>query len=308
MAIYDKIGTELSSVYDGSGTELDYAYNSGGTQIYSKVTPPPPPPPPPPVYEVGLNLLNSSYPGINSPQGMATYGGYIFQFFSNVNTMNIYRMDDYSSVNSIPCTVIGHGNSLQFGKVVQANGFPLLYCSGYRCIYVVSIDLNSVSLVDTITLPDATGNASTNSVIDFDNGFIYVVGYTASSIYDGTGNYIISKLSLNTPSTILDTWQYSYLGVTQGVVWDGTHIVVNCNTYNGQYVKFHFINPTTREIDKTEQFTKEYQSPLDSEYQGFSFEETYYLVSKWVYKDHPDSRSLYYEFYSYVPDWGEDES
>lgn len=303
MAVYNNIGTELNDVFSGAGVSLDNAYDSDGVLIYTKGTPPTPPTP---VYPVGLTLLNSTYPCVKSPQGMATYGDYIFQFYSDVNRMYIYRKDDYSLVNYMSCTFIGHGNSLQFGKVVQANGFPLLYCSGYRCIYVVSIDLNSISLVDTITLPDATGNASTNSVIDFDNGFIYVVGYTASSIYDGTGNYIISKLSLNTPSTILDTWQYAYLGVTQGLVWDGTHIVVNCNTYNGRYVKFHFINPSTKALDKTEQFEKEW-SPLTSEYQGFSFEQSYYLVSKWVYKDVPSENTLYYEFYAYVPDWDDGE-
>lgn len=303
MPVYNNNGSLLDDVFGSAGNDLDYAYNSVGEQIYSKGIPPEPPTP---VYTIGLNLLHSSYPCINSPQGMATFGNYIFQFFSNVNEFHIYRLDDFTEVSSFSCTAIDHGNSLQFGKEVQSNGFPLLYCSAYMCIYVLSIDLNGFSLVNTIVLPTATSNASTNSVIDFDNDRIYVVGYTASSIYT-SGNYIISELDLNNPSTVITSWQHPYLGVTQGVVWDGEHIVVNCNTYNGQYVKFHFINPSTHNLDKTEQFAKEYQSQLDSEYQGFSFEETYYLVSKWVYKDYPSSRSLYYEFYSYVPDWDTEE-
>lgn len=309
MGVYNHIGTELSSVYGGGGSELDYAYNSGGTQIYSKVIPPPPPPP---VYEVGLNLLNSSYPCPQSPQGMATYGGYIFQYFSTVQKMNIYLMSDYSLVSSISCNVIGHGNNLQFGKVVQSSGFPLLYCSDSesadaRYIYVLSIDLISLSLVDTIVLPADVANFP-NGVIDFDNERIYTVGYTASSVYTTSGRNVVCVLDLNNPSTVIATWDYAYLGVMQGLVWDGEHIVLNCNTYNGNKVTFYFINPTTHDIDLEEQFDKEYQSPLDSEYQGFSFEQSYYLVSKWVYKNYPESRSRYLEYYSYVPDWGEDET
>lgn len=305
MAVYNYLGTELSDVFGSTGTSLDYAYDSIGTQVYSKGTPPTPPEPPTPVYPIGLDLLHSEYPGVNSPQGMATFGDYIFQFFSNVNRMYIYRKSDFSFVNYIPCTVIGHGNSIQFGKVVQSNGFPLLYCSNGQQIYVLSINLTTLSLVDTIVLPEGVGD---NSAIDFDNGIIYSIAYTASSIYDTSGNHKVSKISFNDPSVVIDSWQYGYIGVVQGVVWDGTHFVVNFNTYDRPYVKFCFINPSTQNIDKTEQFAKEYQSPLDSEYQGFSFEGDYYLVSKWVYKDHPDTRSLYYEFYSYVPDWGDEQS
>lgn len=311
MAVYDYIGTPLEAVFGAEGNELEYAYDASGVEVYSKGTPPTPPEPPepptPPIYPIGLDLLHSSYPGVNSPQGMATFGNYIFQFFSNVNEIHIYNKEDFSEINSIPCTVIGHGNSLQFGKAVQSNGFPYLYCSGGRNIYVLSIDLYRLSLVDTIVLSADVGNSG-NSVIDFDNEIIYSVAYTATSIYDTTGKHRVSALSLNNPSTVITSWEYNYLGVIQGVVWDGHHIVVNCNTYNGQYVKFHFINPSTQILDKTEQFAKEYQAPLDSEYQGFSFEETYYLVSKWVYKDYPNARSLYYEFYSYVPDWGDEQS
>lgn len=299
MAVYNNIGTELGDVFNSLGTSLDYAYDSSGTQVYSKGTPTPPEPP---VYPVGLGLLHSSYPGINSPQGMATFGNYIFQFFSNVNEIHIYKKDDFSEVGSMSCTDIGHGNSIQFGKTVQQNGFPYLYCSGGRTIYVLSIGLLSYSLVDTIVLSEDVGNSG-NAVIDFDNSLIYSVAYTATSIYDTSGKHKVSVLSLGNPSVVISSWEYNYLGVIQGLVWDGEHIVVNCNTYDGPYVKFHFINPSTQVLDKTEQFAKEYQSPLDSEYQGFSFEETYYLVSKWAYKDQPTSRSLYYEFYSYVPDW-----
>jgi len=310
MAVYNNIGTELNDVFSGAGVSLDNAYDSAGVLIHTKGTPPTPPEPPTPVYPVGLTLLNSSYPGVNSPQGMATYGDYIFQFFSNVNRMYVYRKDDYSLVNFMSCTMIGHGNTLQFGKVVQANGFPLLYCSGQDAQeeYVLSIDTSSLSLNNTISLPSYTiiGHHN-NNVIDFDNGILYTEGITSESVYDGNATFIFCALDLNNPSNVLDTWTLGYLGVVQGVVWDGTHIVVNCNTYNGRYVKFYFINPLTHNIDKVEQFDKEYQSPLDSEYQGFSYEGGYYLVSKWVYKDYPNERSLYYEFYAYVPDWDDGE-
>lgn len=290
MAVYDASGNELNAVYDADGTELDYAYDELGQVIYSKETP---------VYPSGLTLLNSSIvSGGGSPQGMATYGGYIFQFWSTVNKMQVYRMVDYSFVNEIDCAVIGHGNNLQFGNEVQSNGFPYLYCSDSnsadaRYIYVLSIDTTQLSLVNTINLPSAVGNFS-NAVIDFAHGKIYTLGYTASSVYTTTGKNVLCELDLSNPSTVLNTWQYDYLGVMNGLVWNGTHIVLNANTWDGTDVKFYFINPSTQAIDETLEFEKEY----DSEYQGFSYMGSYYLVSKWVYKNVPSSRTLYYEFYS----------
>lgn len=289
MAVYDASGNELNAVYDADGTELDYAYDELGNVIYSKETP---------VYPSALSLLYSTYPGINSPQGMATYGNYIFQFFSNVNKMNVYNKSDYSLINSMDCTVIGHGNNLQFGTEVQSNGFPLLYCSDSNSadaqyIYVLSIDTTQLSLVNTINLPTAVGNYP-NAVIDFENNKIYTLGYTGSTVYATSGKNILCVLDLSDPSTVLNTWQYDYLGVMNGLVWNGTHIVLNANTWDGTDVKFYFINPSTQAIDETLEFEKEY----DSEYQGFSYMGSYYLVSKWIYKNVPSSRTLYYEFYS----------
>lgn len=288
MAVYDASGNELNAVYDADGTELDYAYDELGNVIYSKETP---------VYPSTLSLLYSTYPGINSPQGMATYGNYIFQFFSNVNKLNVYNRSDYSLINSMDCTVIGHGNNLQFGNEVQSNGFPLLYASDSnsadaRYIYVLSVSTTQLSLVNTINLPSAVGNFP-NAVIDFAHGKIYTLGYTASSVYTTTGKNVLCELDLSNPSTVLNTWQYDYLGVMNGLVWNGTHIVLNANTWDGTDVKFYFINPSTETIDHTLTFEKEY----DSEYQGFSDEGDYYLVSKWVYKNVPSTRTLYYEFY-----------
>ena len=290
MAVYDASGNELNAVYDADGIELDYAYDELGNVIYSKETP---------VYPSTLTLLNSSIvSGGGSPQGMATYGGYIFQFWSTVNKMRIYRKSDYTLVNELPCTVIGHGNNLQFGTEVQSNGFPLLYCSDSnsadaRYIYVLSIDTTQLSLINTINLPSAVGNYP-NAVIDFAHGKIYTLGYTASSVYTTTGKNVLCELDLSDPSTVLNTWQYDYLGVMNGLVWNGMHVVLNANTWDGTDVKFYFINPSTQAIDETLEFEKEY----DSEYQGFSYMGSYYLVSKWIYKDVPSSRTLYYEFYS----------
>lgn len=289
MAIYDLDGTVLNHAYDVDGTEKNYAYDVDGNVVFSKVTP---------VFPSELTQLYSTYPGINSPQGMATYGNYIFQFFSNVNKLNVYNRTDYSLINSMDCTVIGHGNNLQFGTEVQSNGFPLLYASDSnsadaRYIYVLSVTTTQLALIDTINLPSAVGNYP-NAVIDFVNRKIYTLGYTGSTVYVTTGKNILCELDLDNPSTVLNTWQYDYLGVMNGLVWNGSHIVLNANTWDGTDVKFYFINPSTQVIDETLEFVKEY----DSEYQGFSYMGSYYLVSKWVYKNVPSSRTLYYEFYS----------
>lgn len=287
MSIYDVGGNALNSVCDVEGVQLSQAYDIDGNPLLSR-----------PDYPSELTLLHSaSISGEQSPQGMATYGGYIFQFFSTVNKMKIYRQSDYALVNEMDCTLIGHGNNLQFGNDVQSNGFPYLYASDSnsadaRYIYVLSIDLNGLSLVRTINLPQAVGNFP-NAVIDFENGKIYSVGYTENSVYTTSGKNIICVLDLNDPTTVLSTWQYDYLGVMNGLVWNGSNIVLNCNTWDGTDVKFYFINPTTKTIDHNLTFDKEY----DSEYQGFSDENEYYLVSKWIYKAVSGAETLFYEFY-----------
>lgn len=292
MPVYDEYGVELSSVYDEYGSELDYAYDEYGNVIYSKSAPSYPTSFTQ-IYSTAISGSGSS----QSPQGMATYGDYIFQFWAIVDKMRIYRKSDFTMVSELDCTVIGHGNNLQFGTEVQANGFPLLYASDSltadaRYIYVVSVDLNNLTLVDTITLPSAVGNYP-NVVIDFENELIYSFGYTGSTVYVTSGKNIMCVLDLNNPSTVIKSIQYDYLGVEQGMVWNGEQVIVNCNTWDGIDVKFYFIDPSTLAIAHTSEFEKEY----DCEVQGFSDEGDYYLVSKWVYKNVPSTRTLWYEFY-----------
>lgn len=286
MSVYNVSGNAISTVYGIDESLLSQIYDIDENPLL-------------PIYpQYSLTLLNSAQISTGgSPQGMATYGGYIFQFFSTINKMRIYNQSDYSLVNEIDCTVIGHGNNLQFGVVEQENDFPLLYVSDSdtataRYIYVLSIDLNQLSLVNTITLPTAVGNYP-NGVIDFVSRKIYTIGYTASTVYDTSGKNIVCILDLDNPSTVLDTWQFDYLGVMNGLVWDGTHIILNANTWNGLDVKFHFINPSTKEIDNTQTYEKEY----DSEYQGMSLQDGWLLVSKWIYKTISGTRTLFYEFY-----------
>lgn len=289
MAVYDELGNELSAVYDESGTELDHAYDELGNVIYTRGSP---------LYPSELTLLHSTVLSSGSPQGMATYGDYIFQFFTNVNKMRIYNRSDYSLVNELNCTVIGHGNNLQFGTEEQASGFPYLYASDSnaadaRYIYVLNVSLQSLELVRTISLPATVGNYP-NAVIDFEHNKIYTLGYTADSVYTETGRYIACILDLNDPSTVIDTWQLNYLGVMNGLVWNGSYIVLNANTWDGYDAKFYFINPVSHMITNTLELDKEY----DSEFQGFSFEGSYYLLSKWIYRTVSNVRTLYYEFYS----------
>ena len=283
--IYDKNGNALSSVYDISGNTINQAYDVNANLLIDYEQ-----------YSL-TQLYESQISTGQSPQGMAAYGDYIFQFFSTSNKMKVLNKSNYSLVNEMSCTVIGHGNNLQFGDTVQSNGFPYLYASDSdsadaRYIYVLSVSTSQLSLVDTITLPNAVGNFP-NAVIDFTNNKIYTVGYTASSVYTTSGKNVFCILDLSNPSTVIDTWQYDYLGVMNGLVWDGTHVIYNGNTWDGTDVKFHFLNPSTEANDMTLTFEKEY----DSEFQGMSNENGWLLVSKWLYKTVSGSRKLFYAFY-----------
>lgn len=281
MSIYDINGDPVGSVYDIDGL-TSQAYDIEGNLLSNKPA---------------LTLLNSAQISTGqSPQGMATYGDYIFQFFSTANKIKVLNKTDYSLVNEMNCSAVGHGNNFQFGEEVQANGFPYLYVSDCdsadaRYIYVLSIDTAQFTLVNTITLPSAVGYYP-NAVIDFASSRIYVQGYSKSSYTDSTSKTIVSVLGLDDLS-VIDSWQYDYLGVENGLVWDGNHIVLECDTWDGYDVKFYFINPLTKAIDETLVYEKEY----DSEYEGFSFEQNYYLISKWIYKTISGSKKLYYEFY-----------
>lgn len=280
--IYDLLGNAVDSVYDVDGQQIFEAFDIDNNELINH----------------SLTLLNSQQIATGqSPQGMATYDGYIFQFFSTINKLKIFRESDYSLVQEIPCAFIGHGNNLQFGVEEQQSGFPLLYASDSdsadaRYIYVVQVDLSSASLVDTITLPSAVGNFP-NGVIDFANRKIYTAGYTANSVYSKSGKYVFCVLSLDDPSSVIDSWQLDYLGVMNGLLWNGKNIILNANTYDGLEVKFYFINPKNKSVSTVLSFSKE----DDSEYQGMSLKQGWILVSKWIYKTINNVRSLFYEFY-----------
>lgn len=286
MSVYNVSSSVISSAYDVSGSLLEQAYDIEGNELLVS-------------YPSTFTFLHSEAISTGqSPQGMAIYGNYIFQFFTGTNKMKILSKTDYSLVNEMNCTIIGHGNNLQFGVDEQANGFPYLYCSdtaaNVRAIYVISINLTQLSLVQTISLPSATGNFP-NGVIDFARRKIYTIGYTGTSTENPSGNSnLFCILDLDNPSTVFSSQTFNYLGVMNGLVWDGIHVIMNANTFDGTDGKFYYINPTTGAIDHTVTVVKEYNSEL----QGMA-EQTYgLLVSKWVYKTVSGTRTLFYEFYS----------
>lgn len=292
MSVYNISGTELQAVYNIGGELLNQAFDIDGNELLSGV----------PTYQMSV-LHSEPISTGQSVQGMAVYGNYIFQFFTGTNKMKVYSLSDYSYITEFSCTVIGHGNNLQFGDTVQANGFPLLYASDAgqtagdnQVIYVVSIDLTGCELVDTITLPSSAGYFL-NSVIDFDERIIYTVGYSLNDHEDQTGMTVITAVDLDDPTTVIDTWQYNYLGVIQGVVLHNDYIVVNCSTWNVAGFTLYFINRRTKALDSTQEFYKE----ADAETQGFAFIRNHYLVSKWVYKTVSGTRTLFYEFLSMHP-------
>lgn len=292
MSVYNIGGTEIQAVYDISGNLLNQAFDIEGNELLSGV----------PEYQ--LSVLHSEQIATGqSAQGLAVYGDYIFAFFTGTNMMKVYSLTDYSYITEFSCTIIGHGNNLQFGDTVQSNGFPLLYASDAgqtagtnRVIYVVSIDLTGCSLVETITLPASAGYFL-NAVIDFEERIIYTVGYSKSDHEDPTGKTVITAIDLDDTTTVLDSWQYDYFGIIQGVALHNDYIVVNCSTWNVENFTMYFVNRRTKAIDSTQTFYKE----AKAETQGFAFVKNHYLVSKWVYRTVSGSEYLYYEFLSLHP-------
>lgn len=290
MAVYDADGNELFTVYDADGNILDYAYDADGNVIYVRYTP-------------VLTLLHSVPmstigAGTLTPQGMAVYGNYIFQFFTGDNKMRVFNKITYAKVAEYSATDIKHANTMQFGDVVQDNGFPLLYVSEWgdsgtedsKTIDVLKIDLTGYTKVDSFTLPSSAGYHP-SFVGDWQSDVGYSVGFANSLATSETQPNVITKYDL-TDMSILEQYELPYMGVLNGWDYYDGKLIYCGNGWNTPTAIFSFIDVNTHEVTP---YT--FEKTTNEEFEGYAVDGNSLLISNWIY-DADDNNTLKYRIFS----------
>lgn len=294
MAIYNASGTQLLSAYDASGIELATAYTASGDVVFS---PEPYVPELTFLHSINMSVLNPDM--VISPQGMAIYNGYIFQFSTNDEALHIIDMSDYSQVGSYEVAEFVHGNGLMFGNIVQQTGFPLLYASQWgtsaseesRNITIAQVGTSSYGVDGYYEIPASAGRHP-QFVADWKNGKAYTIGYSGPST--SSGNMVISAYNLTDMETVIDQWTVSYMGVMEGSTFWNKYIIMVGDSHSYAQMRLSFINVETHE--KTEYlFTKTQSTRM--EFQGVDVVGSDLLVSCWIY-DAEDSGVLKYWLYT----------
>lgn len=139
-------------------------------------------------------------------QGCAVYGKYLFVADDYLNSIAVYDLEDKVLVNAVSFTPNSnyHCNNANFGTYKYANtdATPCMYISQEKedthliLVFQVTFsnDVFGFNLVQTITMPTPQAGVSPyypNSMIDADNGILYVMGYSTNSYTESDSNKII---------------------------------------------------------------------------------------------------------------------
>ena len=266
---------------------MAYAYDLGGEEVFAPYVP-------------ELTILHSALmsalnPSITiTPQGLAIYGNYIFQFFTGDDVMRIFNKTTYALVGSYSATDIKHANTMQFGTEVQDTGFPLLYVSEWgdsgdadsKTIDVLKVGLSSYQKITSFTLPSSVGNFPA-LCFDWENGKAYSVGHE-----DGTrdsNHMIISYFDTADLTTPTVQYQVPYMGVLNAWSFHEGILIYYGNSWDSAELIISLIDVATHEVVQNT-FTK----TTDEEYEGCDVLGSTLLLSNWI----RTNNTLYYRFFS----------
>lgn len=276
MAIYHIDGGQLSACYGKNGEDQDSAYDIAGYQIFAKSVP----------YVPELTLVHSGLlsdigTGI-TPQGLAVFGNYFFQFFTGDDTMRIFDRETYEMVGSYPAAELIHANTMQFGKPVQDTGFPLLYVSEWgisggadsKTIDVLKVSLTGYTKVSSFTLPASCGNRPA-FVGDWENGIGYTIGYEADT--RDSDYMIISSFDLSDMATPTVQFTVPYMGVMNAWEYYNGSLIYYGNSWDNTELLISFIDTETHEVTQ-------YSFPKTSneEYEGCAVVGNTLFLSNWL--------------------------
>lgn len=222
--------------------------------------------------------------GSESPQGMAIYNGYVFQYFSD-KKIRVFDENSFELVNTLSATNVGHGNGFQFGKTKEASGYPLCYVSDGNqwtaspYLYTLSLTPTAVSKLGTFTFPSAVGNLP-NCCIDFDTNTMYVLGYSTTK-YGTAGEMYVSVYDMDSQE-IINKWTIDYIGVEQGIAYYNGKLIISCSAHSAATTYFYIFNLTTGQIESTYSYGK----TTNEEYEDFHLVECadgfYLITSNWI--------------------------
>lgn len=152
----------------------------------------------------------------NAIQGCAVYNNYLFVADNSLSCIGIYDLTSKTLVNTVSFTPNAnyHCNNLNFGtyKYADSDATPCLYISqenlSTHLILVFQVTFNGstfgLNLVQTITMPAPSVGVAPyypNSMIDADNGILYVMGYSNNSYNASNSNkLIVLKYELPLPT------------------------------------------------------------------------------------------------------------
>lgn len=279
MSVYDKDGNALLSVFDKSGKGLKKAYNAAGSELFSQ--------PYAPTMQLLCVIPFSEIASVSiGPQGLAVYGGYIFQFFTGDNKMRIFSAETFEIVGEYECTDAIHGNTMQFGTEEQDTGFPLLYVSTWgenvntdsKEIAILKVSLTGYTKVGSITLPSSAGYHP-SLAFDWENGVAYSVGFANALATTTVQPNVITKYDASALSAleILEQYQVPYMGVLNGWAYHAGKLIYCGNTWNDTIAVFTFIDAETHARRPVV-----LQKTANEEFEGYDISGNNLIVSNWV--------------------------
>lgn len=182
-------------------------------------------------------LFSFTGSSLQSAQGAAIYGDYLFQTYNTVGKIDIYNIPTGNLVGTISLTAIAafHGNNMQFSNIFISDSdfFPVLYISSeterLSRVYRIQQENNTytATLVQIIGIPSAEDlGYYPNCILDNEKGLMYIGSYTENSyISSDTNKLKLTSFKLPaldsdvinlTTSDIIDTFLLNSLTAMQG--------------------------------------------------------------------------------------------
>lgn len=257
--MYNKNGVILHDLYSQNSIEISQAYNVSGKAVFLNnridygtfvATP--------------LMTVPSSSFANAGMQGMAIYGGVLFQFISN-NSVSLIDIADGSLIAKLTVTS-DHGDAVSFSDEFydQSDEFPLLYVTSDTTpakIYVLRVSRESAELVRTLTFPSTDTGYYAAHAHDYKSKTLYTVGYRNQDYQtDSNGNeMIVSKWDLSgierTDSgtiypTKLDSFTVPFIYVSQDQTFHDGLIFITSG-YPNTVQKLYIVDPIAGEVYQT---------------------------------------------------------
>ena len=147
-----------------------------------------------------VNMLSNMLSKKWTSQDFDVFNGVIFQAY-NPNIIITYNLENYQMISKFDSKT-EHGDCIEFGKSINTSSdkYPFLYATSDTTplkVYVNRVTETESKLVRTYHFPKEDTGYYAGHCSDFDNGFMYTIGYARKNYQSSIDNYmIVSKWSL----------------------------------------------------------------------------------------------------------------